>query len=636
MKIFCLFLLLFALQFVSSSNLRNLLLTAESDNYKKLAIAVNKTFYKLYNITIDSKDKNIITYEDIAKYYRIIINEYDDGPLEESNDNSILLQLNKNDLSFPNIPTIITNLTFDIFGRTYRLYDEYKAMINIFLGIFESWDSWVFKVYKRNMNKFESQITITFFCTDIDSINKNGSFSITIEDKDDEIEIIDSLSSFWEKYREDIPTDYTKFVIIISEIIVNNLALKHNAINRREKLANSAIKLFHQLYNMSIDFNNLNVITHNDDMNYYKIILEEFPKPQDGLDFTVILIENGRFFIPDIPKDLTFTIFGRSYNLKQEYEAILYTLAPAIYNGEIELYKNDINTFEPEIRYKCNLYREGEENLGLFHVIFEDKDDKLTIEETLETFWSTYKDKIPNELVVDVKIAAQFVVTTFGIWHNIANRYDKIVKAANNTLFQVFNITLDFNKRYVVTDDNEYYYIRITIDEFPEIPKDVATYFDINSGRATFPKIEFVPDVKFEIFEKSLDLEKEYKSIANMFAAGIRNGKVYIYQKDIDKKVTEIRFKSFVYSESGDTYGSFEISLVDKNDKKTIEEALEEYWKKLTNIAESVLEKIKYISDFVGRVIGVKDEFIKKISSSSSSSSYTNLSLISLLTLIIF
>ena len=633
----------FSFQVIFSLNLRNLILTGESDKYKLLASGANKTFFQLYNIKLDFQGKNIITYNDEKKYYRVVINEYD-VPSENENTNNIFFEINKNELNFPYIPPIIKNLTFDIFGRTYKLHDEYKAILNILSGIFAEWDAWIINIHKPNIKKIESQIFYTIYYN-ADNKNKNGSFTVTIEDKEERQDIIQSLSSFWEKYKDDIPVESQSEVIIISEFVINNLALSHNSVDRNEILTNSAKYFFKQLYNLTIDFDGKNIVQHNDDISYYRVIIEEFPKPHEGIYFTIVLIEDGRFYIPDgFPSDLTFSIFGRSYNLKQEYQSILYLFSAPINNGEIQIYKNDINKFEPEVKYKYYVHRKNDENYGLFHVIFEDKDDKLIIEETLETFWNNNKDKIPQDLSVDVKIAAEFVVTTFGIWHNIANRYDKIVKAANNTLYQVFNITLNFQGRYIVNENNDRYLIRVTIDEFPEIPKDVETYFNITSGRVSMPKIEFVPDVKFELFEQSLDLEKEYKSIANMFAAGIRNGKVYLYKKDIDKKVTEIRFKCFVCSESGDTYGAFEISLEDKNDRKTIEEALEDYWKKLTNIAESVLKKIKYISDFVGRVIGVKDDFMKIInppSSSSDTSSSFNINLsfiyfISLITLIIY
>ena len=633
----------FSFQVIFSLNLRNLILTGESDKYKLLASGANKTFFQLYNIKLDFQGKNIITYNDEKKYYRVVINEYDELS-ENENANNICFKFNKNELNFGYIPPIIKNLTFDIFGRTYKLHDEYKAILNIFTGIFAEWDDWLFIMNGPSAGKFESQIIYTIYYN-AEEKHKNGSFTVTIEDKEERQDILQSLSSFWKKYENEIPVESQKDVIIISEFVINNLALSHNSVDRNEILTNSAKYFFKQLYNLTIDFDDKNIVQHNDDISYYRVIIEEFPKPHEGIYFTIVLIEDGRFYIPDgFPSDLTFSIFGRSYNLKQEYQSILYLFSAPINNGEIQIYKNDINTFEPEVKYKYYVHRKNDENYGLFHVIFEDKDDKLIIEETLETFWNNNKDKIPQDLSVDVKIAAEFVVTTFGIWHNIANRYDKIVKAANNTLYQVFNISLNFQGRYIVNENNDRYLIRVTIDEFPEIPKDVETYFNITSGRVSMPKIEFVPDVKFELFEQSLDLEKEYKSIANMFAAGIRNGKVYLYKKDIDKKVTEIRFKCFVCSESGDTYGAFEISLEDKNDRKTIEEALEDYWKKLTNIAESVLKKIKYISDFVGGVIGVKDDFIKKInppSSSSDTSSSFNIKLsfiyfISLITLIIY
>ena len=620
MNIFYFLLVFLVSQSASSHNLRNLLLTRDSFKYKQLADAANQTFYQLYNITLDFKDRNFITYNDDTKYYRVVINEFEDRKFS-SDDNLIFLKGEGDKFSSFYAPSSLENLNITIFGRRYRLYNELTNIFNIFLGISKKWEyGYGYSIHKNPQETgFKTYVDYTILYLKSDGYI-NGTFSVIFEDKDDAQEIEDALNKFWNDNEQYIPEDEKYEVKIYAEFAANTIGIWHYIADRREKLVNTAVKTFHQLYDISLDFKDVNVITFNDDNKYFKVLIEEFPKPLDNLEMTFIAIKDGRFVIPDnFPSDLTFKIFGRSYNLKQEYQAIGYLLAASIENGFLTLYTNDINRFQSQIIYRCELWRKNDESRGAFEINFEDKDDKLTIEDSLEKFWNTYKNEIEKDIIVDVKLAAEFVVTTFGIWHHIANRYGKIVKAANFTLYQVFNITIDFNDRYVVEQENEKYFIRVTIDEFPEIPKEYETHFNISSGRVTFPEIPYKPDIKFEVFEKSLDLETEYKSIANMFAAGIHNGVVYLYKKTLDAKITEIRFKCFVNSESGDTYGSFEISLEDKDDKKTIIEALENYWKKLESFAEYIKQKLEYISNFIVEIIGFKNKIIKAFSSSASS-----------------
>ena len=612
------------LQFVLSHNLRNLLLIEESEKYKQLVEGANNTFYQLYNITLDFKGKNFVTFNDETKYYRVVIDEFDQEKYDD-NDNGKSFRITKEKLEFLDyIPPISKTFTIEIFGKKYNLYEEIKDILNVFIRTFNEWENCGFEITKRNYNIFESHISYKIsYLTNITNENYiNGSFVVTIEDKDDIPAIEETLNNFWDKYVADIPKGYEERIKEISEFVVNTLALWHTISNRRENLVETAVKTFKQLYNITIDFEDRNVVTVNDEIKYYKVLLEEYPNSYQGYHFTLIKIENKKISFADIPSDLYIKIFGRSYNLKEEFESIAYLLAASIDNGEIILYKNDINKFESEVRYKCYLSQKNEEQKGAFVVSFEDKDDKLTIEETVETFWNNVEESIQERLKVDVRIISEFVVTTFGIWHHIANRYDKIVKAANNTLYQVYNISINFNGRYVITEDTDKYYIRITIDEFPIIPANVETYFNISSGRVSFPAITFAPEYKLEIFDKERDLEEEYRAIANMFAAGLNNGQVYIYKKNIDEKKSELKYKCFVHSESGDVYGAFEISIQDKDDETTIEDALTKYWDKIKGVGDLILEVLKYISDFVSKSLGFWRQIKNAINPSSSASTF--------------
>ena len=43
------------------------------------------------------------------------------------------------------------------------------------------------------------------------------------------------------------------------------------------------------------------------------------------------------------------------------------------------------------------------------------------------------------------------------IWHGIQKRYDKIVDAAKESLYQLLNITIDFKGRYIFAGKNDVY-----------------------------------------------------------------------------------------------------------------------------------------------------------------------------------
>ena len=586
------------------------MLLSESEKYKQLATAANETFFYLYNINLDFQGKNSITFEDDTKYYRVVIDEYTSGKFEPTANNLIFGKRN-GQLIYPYIDPLIKNLNITIFGRLYNLYEEFRAILNVWVKVFENWEDWGFYIYKRNMNYFDSRIR--YYCYYLDkSQNIHGSFDVIFEDKDDTPALEEMLKQFWETYIKYIPEDKETYVTIIAEFVVVNFGIMHKALKRRNKLVNAAVNTFHQLYNISVDFGDRNMITYNDDMKFYKIIIEEYPN-YEGVTFSFVKITNGRIVIPDISSDLTIKIFGRPYNLRDEYLSMLYLFASAIDNGEILLYKYDLDLFEAQIRYRCYLARKYGEQEGAFQVSFEDKDDLLEIEETVQTFWNEVKQSVPDRLKNDVRIISEFVVTTYGIWHNIADRYNKIVNRAVDTIYSVYNITVDFKDKYVFSDNNDLYTLKVLIEEYPEAPKEenIETSFDIIQGRVSLPNIDYVSEVKLELFEKSFDIETEYKALATLFASGIRNGKVYLYKSDPTKTQSESRFKCFVYSESGDEYGAFEIYFKDNNDEGPIMKAINNFCKNLEKYAPKVLDKLAIIANLISGFLGRLNDILK-------------------------
>ena len=388
------------------------------------------------------------------------------------------------------------------------------------------------KFPKENFDKFD---TISKY--ELHVRNNVGTIDVILEDKDDKVQLEEILEVFWDSVKDTLLDKYIQSTRLAAEFVSITFGVRRAVSNRREKLVQIANETFFELYNISLDFKGKNMITFNEDARYYKVLITEYPK-YEGQIFTKIDIKNSRVFIPDFPifSSLTFNIFGRTFNLKEEFLSIGYLLAPIIKDGSIRIEKMNLDKFDSQIIEKYELFRENEESQGGFEIIFEDKDDKREIERTLNNFWKTWSNQIPPESEKDAKLIAQFVVTNFGIWHSIQNRYDKIVSAAKDSLYQLLNsTTIDFKGRYVYAETNGIYELAILIDEYPLEPTDVGTYFNISNGRPIFPKItdKSYSGVKLNISNNLFDVDEEYKAFGSIFAGAIRNGKVIIYKKTL-------------------------------------------------------------------------------------------------------
>ena len=79
MKIIYSIIILLSCLLVSPLNLGNLapfgiLLESKSDNYIKLTKEANQTFYQLYGMELEFKDRYLFEIDDNAKFLRVIIN----------------------------------------------------------------------------------------------------------------------------------------------------------------------------------------------------------------------------------------------------------------------------------------------------------------------------------------------------------------------------------------------------------------------------------------------------------------------------------------------------------------------------------------------------------------------------------
>ena len=622
MKLVYSLIIFFTLIFVSPMNLRNSdeLSSSKSPKYIKLTQEANETFYQLYEMQLDFKQRYYLEIEDETKYLRVVINE------NMTSTNKIFNTFEFKNEQITSEFEIPENISITLFGRTYNLREEFNTIMN---SIFRYTDIVQVKFPKENYDKFD---TISKYELHVN--NNIGTIDIILEDKDDKVSIEESLEVFWDSIKDLIPNEYIKNTRLAAEFVAVTFGIRRAVSNRREKLAQVANETFFQLYNISLDFKGKNMITYNENARYYKVLINEYPD-YEGAFFKNISIRNSRVFFEDFPifSSLTFQIFGRTFNLKEEFLSIAYLLAPVIKDGCIRIEQLNIDKFESQINVKFELFRENEESQGGFEVTFEDKDDRREIIKALNTFWKIWSEKIATHDVKDTKLIAQFVITTFGIWHNIQNRYDKITSAAKESLYQLLNTTIDFEGRYVYAETNGIYELYVLVDEFPVEPSDIGTSFNISDGRAIFPPNiteANISEIESNVFGDQFDVVEEYKIFGSVFASGIRNGKVIIYKKNTDKVSNILRFKCFINSQYNEEYGAFEISLkyIEKTGWEKVKGFIKKFWDELKSALGEVNEGLKLVSEIAVNINSIKGTIMKILptpqNKTKSASSYLN------------
>ena len=607
MKIFYTIIILLSSLLVSPLNLGNLspfdfLLSLNTDKYIKLTKEANQTFYQLYEIELDFKNRYFIEIDDETKFLRVIVNEN----ITTKNEifNTVEFK-NEKIISEIEIPE---NISITLFGRSYNLKEEFFNILN---SIFRFSDVIKMKFPKENLEKFDLISKYELYVK-----NDIGTIDVILEDKDDKISLEEDLQIFWNNIKDLIPDRYIHDTRLAAEFVAITFGIRRIASNRYEKLVQLANKTFNDLYNISLDFKGKNMITYNEVGRYYKVLINEYPK-YEGEIFTKIDIKNRRVFYNDFPifSSLTFKIFGRTFNLKEEFLSIAHLLSPIIKDGIIRIEKINLDEFDSQIINKYELIRENEESQGGFEIIFEDKDDRREIIKTLNEFWQTWSNQIPEQNKKDAKLIAQFVITTFGIWHGIQKRYDKIVDAAKESLYQLLNITIDFKGRYIFAGKNDVYELLVLIDEYPLEPTDIGTYFNISDGRPIFPKITDKPysEVKLDISWNLLDVEEEFKAFGSIFATGMRNGRVFVYKKDTESVSNIIRLKCFINSQNDEEYGSFEISIkyIEKSTWEVIKEAISKFWDDAKTVLGELNEGLKLVSEIAANIKSIKAKFVE-------------------------
>ena len=181
------------------------------------------------------------------------------------------------------------------------------------------------------------------------------------------------------------------------------------------------------------------------------------------------------------------------------------------------------------------------------------------------------------------------------------SKYEILVKAAQETFYQLYNTTINFANRYDVQINDSIKRIRVYVDEYDPIIPEVEdnTRFEVINGK---PKIDdilkelmildndtYKNDADLVIFGNKFNVREEFKLLANKIAAGFDNGAVLIYQIQTDSTY-QVRYKCFVCNskceKEEDVYGAFEIIQEDKNDSKEIVEKSKNWFEKFENVAD--------------------------------------------------
>ena len=193
--------------------------------------------------------------------------------------------------------------------------------------------------------------------------------------------------------------------------------------------------------------------------------------------------------------------------------------------------------------------------------------------------------------------------------------YEKLIQAANETFFQLFDLTVDFKNRTEVILEDESKLLAIFIDDNdpikPENYENVT--FDVIDGKPIISDIldlfsdELIKkNYYMKAFGLKLDIKENFKILANMVASGFNDGTVFIYKKNFTEKMFQIRYKCFIKEKESDKYiGAFEIIQQDKDkgDCEKILKAIKDWWKLVSPLVKG--HELEIIANVVTSIQGI-------------------------------
>lgn len=211
---------------INGQNLRNLILTMNAEKLKKLSDIATKTVYQLFETTLDFKGRSFVKYEDEEK--KIEVSLYDDQEIPDVEEQ---FRFDINNWT-PIIPEISMNLSkLYLFGQTFDIKEQYKQMANSIANAIEN--GFVINYQKDGKDILSSN---RFKCFVNDNDGNDGSFEISVADKNDFEILYEAAEGWYEENKDDpnikkykpIASGVLKFIGVVKDIY-NNHKKKKNA-----------------------------------------------------------------------------------------------------------------------------------------------------------------------------------------------------------------------------------------------------------------------------------------------------------------------------------------------------------------------------------------------------------------------
>ena len=121
-----------------------------------------------------------------------------------------------------------------------------------------------------------------------------------------------------------------------------------------------------------------------------------------------------------------------------------------------------------------------------------------------------------------MKITSQFILlVSLAIFEcsNLRNlklmdieKYNKLCSVANQTMFQIYTLEIDFGGKTIKDLGNDDYKISLVVrEDDQEIPAyQNAVFIPVNNGKATIPDIEYPKNVNLELLGTKHTLKEEF------------------------------------------------------------------------------------------------------------------------------
>ena len=205
----------------------------------------------------------------------------------------------------------------------------------------------------------------------------------------------------------------TLILIFLNVLFINCQNLRNLMLSMDPKklktLTNIASNTLFQLFGVSIDFNGRGYGIIDNSKLKIEIALyddQEIPTEESKFRFEII---NWSPQIPEIKVDeAILDIFGKSYDVKEQYKILANLFANAIENGFVISYNKTGDNIVANSRFKC--FVNTEDGNGSFEIAIEDKNDKTTILDSIEKFLKDIKlDEIANILELCARASSVFL-----------------------------------------------------------------------------------------------------------------------------------------------------------------------------------------------------------------------------------